>query len=91
MPFKVFRDCGEWSAYECGAEWGGFATREEVEVEVRRHQRADHESAETCLIIAKAKLRKAKETLAKPVRVDLMRTGSMKVRVKDSLFDEESG
>ena len=72
MPFKVFRDGGEWSAYECGAEWGGYETREAVEAEVRRLQRADFLGAEDELLIAKTRLRRAKEQLAQPVRVGLM-------------------
>jgi hypothetical protein len=72
MPFKVFRDGGEWSAYECGAEWGGYKTRAKVEAEVRRLQRADLDSAELTLLIANRKLEHAKEQLAAPVRVSLM-------------------
>lgn len=74
MPFKVSRDGEVWSAYECGAEWGGYKTQEEVEAEVRRLQHVDHEAAKSSLAIAKRKLEQAKEVLAKPVRVRVMRT-----------------
>ena len=70
MSFSLFRDSGEWGAYEHDHD-GRFRTLEGITAELVRLLTADVESAEGDLRMAKDKLERARQRLAVGPRIKM--------------------